>query len=97
MVGLGAHLQQQHWLNTVRGVLRVNDSAHVLALAKKHSKGARAATPGSIVIHSATTVLYCNTEKAYSNVAHAEAFASRSAHSHSLMLSDATADHGRSL
>ena len=34
---------------------------------------------------------------AYSNDAHANAFASRNAHSHSLMLSDAIADHGRSL
>jgi hypothetical protein len=33
----------------------------------------------------------------HSNDAHANAFASRNAHSHSLMLSDAIADHGRSL
>ena len=33
----------------------------------------------------------------HSNVEQAEAFASRKAHSHSFMLSDATADHGCSL
>jgi hypothetical protein len=36
-------------------------------------------------------------QRTHSNVEQAEAFASRKAHSHSLMLSDATADHGCSL
>ena len=50
-------------------------------------------------LHTVTFESHVNAfmTSAYSNVAHAYAFASRRAHSHSLMLSEATADQGRSL